>query len=243
MPVTKMLDSQQRRILNEAFRENQHKAFNKALNDDGVIKESRPLVEDFSKQIPPTAFLESKSNTHELLEIKLWPDKVLNKVLIETAPIEESFQILAEDMAYTMYMLGGVGVAATQFAIPAPLVVCDIYAHVDSNLPLQEQRNMLIALINPMVTLESKITDVCDESCLSLPGVSLPIERPSRIEVGAKTIDGEKIEFSAEGAFARVLQHEIDHLNGMTLLDRLPTNRKRKEAIAQLKDFRRTIGG
>lgn len=125
---------------------------------------------------------------------------------------------LAEDMAFTMYSLNGVGLAANQVSVALPLIVCDVYA-----LQRQMGASQLLALWNPIILdlIRDKKESVV-EGCLSFPGVHELIERSSVAVLRATSIsDGEDYAIPISGALARVIQHEVDHLNGMTMLDRM----------------------
>ncbi len=118
---------------------------------------------------------------------------------------------LVRAMAETMYAENGVGLAAPQVGVDKRIIVFDVDDH-------------LAALCNPTITESSEETEVDDEGCLSVPGISVPVERSTRIVCTGQTIDGQEIRLEAEAFLARVLQHEIDHLDGILILDRCPAD-------------------
>lgn len=121
--------------------------------------------------------------------------------------VNETIMLLLDDMAETMYDAPGVGLAAPQIGILKQLMVAD------------PGDNRLVQLVNPrIVAAEGEIIDV--EGCLSLPGVFGEVPRAERVTVTALDRRGREIHLKAEGLLARILQHEIDHLNGILLIDR-----------------------
>lgn len=118
---------------------------------------------------------------------------------------------LVRTMAETMYDEAGVGLAAPQVGVAKRVIVFD----VDDNLA---------ALCNPVIVEASEETAVDEEGCLSVPGVTVPIERSVRVVCDGQTIEGHPITVEAEDLLARVLQHEIDHLDGILILDRCPAD-------------------
>lgn len=101
----------------------------------------------------------------------------------------------------------GVGLAAPQ--VGSDLRVCTIAADGE-----------IFVLVNPKIKSFSRKKDVFEEGCLSFPGKFFPVERPIKVKVQARDIKGKKVKIKADGLFARVLQHEIDHLDGILVIDR-----------------------
>jgi len=132
---------------------------------------------------------------------------------------------LVRDLTETMYAAPGVGLAATQCGIMKRVLVFD----VDEGLEV---------LVNPQVISSSEEREEDEEGCLSVPDVKIVVERPIRVTVRAQNDKGDRIEYEAEGMRARVIQHEIDHLDGMLILDRA-TREERKRAIQQQKEAER----
>jgi peptide deformylase len=130
---------------------------------------------------------------------------------ITAAPIPpgEALESFIEDMIETMETLDGVGLAATQVNVKKRLLVAkDI------------DRKKLYVLLNPVIIAYSEKKESDIEGCLSLPGLQGNVPRHHRIIIRAQTSAGETVEIEAKGHFARVLQHEIDHLNGVLYIDR-----------------------
>jgi len=124
-------------------------------------------------------------------------------------------------MFETMYAHNGIGLAANQVGINKRIVVVDI--------SLKGEKKVLpIALINPIITYQSKKKQIAEEGCLSFPGFFDKISRSVSIEVEYYDINGKKQKILAEGLLARVLQHEIDHINGITFIERMKINKQIK---------------
>jgi peptide deformylase len=118
----------------------------------------------------------------------------------------------------------GVGLAATQLGILRRLLVFQA-----------SQDGEPTAVINPSLEWQSEETAVAEEGCLSLPGVSMDVERSLHARIGGRDVDGEPMTIEASGLEARVLQHEIDHLDGVLILDRAPRD-QRKGALRALRE-------
>ena len=160
--------------------------------------------------------------------IVIAPDKRLNTECDKVQDIDEDIVRLAKSMAKTMYATDGCGIAAPQVGVLKQVVVID----VDWDGSKGSRKNTLY-LINPEIVDKSEETEVSYEGCLSIPGVSLPIERSSSVVVRARDLQGRRMQYEAsENLLAVCLQHEIDHLHGVTMLERLsPT--QRLEAIKE----------
>ena len=147
-------------------------------------------------------------------DIVLSPDPRLRQ---RCAPIDEvtsATRRLAKRMLRDMYAADGCGLAAPQVGELVQMVVIDVdYA--------DGQKNPYV-LINPEVVETSEETMVTGEGCLSFPGITVPVARPRRVVVQAENLDGDLMQYEAEGNLLAVcLQHEIDHLAGITMLDHL----------------------
>jgi len=116
-------------------------------------------------------------------------------------------QRLIFDMAKTMEVEKGVGLAAPQ--VGSDLRICAIAAD-----------DGVCILVNPKIKSFSRKKDIFEEGCLSFPGKFFPVERPIKVKVQARDIEGKKMKIKTDGLFARVLQHEIDHLDGILVIDR-----------------------
>ena len=152
-----------------------------------------------------------------LLDIKLMGDPILREECVEVEEIDDELRRLAQDMFDTMYGAEGVGLAAPQVGVTKRLIVVDP----------REEGVTPRALVNPRVVEESDETDRAEEGCLSIPGLKEVVERKAEVVVEAEDLDGETIRIEADGLHARVLLHEIDHLDGVLFVDRVsPLKRK-----------------
>jgi peptide deformylase len=152
-----------------------------------------------------------------VLEIRLMGDPVLREEAGEVEAVDEEIRGLARDMFDTMYEADGVGLAAPQVGILKRLIVVDP----------REEGITPMALVNPRIVATGPESDRAEEGCLSIPGLREVVERKSTVTVEALDLDGEPIRVEAEGLHARVILHEIDHLDGVLFLDRVsPIKRK-----------------
>jgi peptide deformylase len=147
-----------------------------------------------------------------LLKILTYPDEILRKKAEPVEAVNEEIQKLVNDMAETMYNEPGVGLAANQVGVLKRVVVIDV--------EYPDGKPNLIVLINPDIT-EKEGACTADEGCLSLPGVTEPVERAAKVTVSGLNIEGDPFELKAEGFLAAAVQHELDHLNGTLLIDHL----------------------
>lgn len=149
------------------------------------------------------------------VDILSHPHPSLKMSAVEVDPSSDhSLGRLISQMTHKMYEAPGVGLAATQVGVRKRVIVCDV-------------EDELIALCNPAIVSASEETEVDEEGCLSLPGISVPVERS--VEVVCEAIDpqGRPLRLEASGMLARVLQHETDHLDGVLIIDRAaPEDRK-----------------
>jgi peptide deformylase len=153
------------------------------------------------------------------LPVVYYPDAVLKTRCADVTQIDGELVQLGNDMAETMYTSRGIGLAAPQVGRTTRLITVDIQ-------PDGEPGKDLRLLINPVI-MESHGHITYEEGCLSFPGVTAEIKRKEKIRVMAWSDQGSELDFDADGLFAICIQHEIDHLNGVTFLDRLgPIHRK-----------------
>lgn len=147
-------------------------------------------------------------------EIVLWPDERLSQSCEEITVIDDEIKTIAANMLRDMYATDGVGLAAPQIGIMKRMVVIDV------DYP-DGQENPFV-LINPVVVAADGEPRTYREGCLSFPGITVPVMRPSHVIVQALNLDGDLMQYEAEGGlFAVCLQHEIDHVNGITMPDHL----------------------
>ncbi len=152
-------------------------------------------------------------------EIVTYPSEVLTTPTSEVNEIDREVLDLIGDMFDTMYKAEGVGLAANQIGVPLSLMV------IDTTLK-EDVPDIKLVLINPeILRAEGKIR--FKEGCLSFPGLSVEVERFERVELRALDEKGRERIYTLEGFPAVVFQHELDHLKGITFLDRLSAWRKR----------------
>ena len=141
------------------------------------------------------------------------PDRQLRLVSEPVGPITDGVKALAADMLETMYDAPGIGLAAIQIGVPKRLVVIDLGKNPEERSPM--------VLVDPEITWSSDEKRVHEEGCLSIPEYYEEVERPDRIRVRYRDLDGEVVETEADGILATCIQHEIDHLNGVLFVDYL----------------------
>ncbi|MBD2328266.1 peptide deformylase [Alkalinema sp. FACHB-956] len=147
------------------------------------------------------------------LEVHHLGDRVLRQPAKRVAKVDEEVRDIARKMLQTMYSENGIGLAAPQVGIHKQIIVVDIEPDDPKQPPM--------VLINPAIKRVSQ--DVCreQEGCLSVPGVYMDVDRPEAIEVTFKDEFGRLQTLQTDGLLARVIQHEIDHLNGVLFVDRV----------------------
>lgn len=154
-------------------------------------------------------------------EIRIFGDPVLRKRADEIDDVDDRLVRLVEDMVQTMYDAPGVGLAAPQIGVEKRLFVYDIGDGPE-------------AIINPIIS-ESDGEWVFEEGCLSVPGLSWEIVRPKQVHLTGYDLDGNEVSFEADEYLARVFQHELDHLDGVLLIERLDDD-TRKDAMRTLRE-------
>ncbi|MBC9072885.1 peptide deformylase [Thauera sp. CAU 1555] len=145
-----------------------------------------------------------------LLPILRYPDPRLHTRAAPVTTVDDEIRTLVRDMAETMYEAPGIGLAATQVNVHKRVVVIDV----------SEDRSALMAFINPEI-LERDGEQVCEEGCLSVPGIYEKVTRAEHVKVRALNGDGEPFELEADGLLAVCIQHEIDHLDGKVFVEYL----------------------
>lgn len=148
--------------------------------------------------------------------IRLVGDPVLRQRADDVTDIDERLVRLCDDMLQTMYDAPGLGLAAPQVGVQKRFFVYDLGAGDGGEV-----------LINPVIT-ESEGEWEFYEGCLSVPGLSFDIVRPKQIHVTGIDLDGNEVSFEADELFARLIQHELDHLDGVLLLEHLDDEQKRE---------------
>lgn len=147
-----------------------------------------------------------------ILKIHTYPDKVLREKTIQITTFDEELKHLVKDMADTMYDAPGIGLAAPQIGQSLKLIVVD--------RSTEDNQKEYMALINPEI-ISHEGTQIDEEGCLSIPELSSKVSRYKKITVSYQDLAGESQKLEAEDRFAVVLQHEIDHINGILFLDHL----------------------
>ena len=145
-----------------------------------------------------------------LLPILRYPDPLLHTVAKPVAEVKDELRQLVKNMAETMYEAPGIGLAATQVDVHQRVVVIDV----------SEDNSALLALINPEIISRSG-EQVCEEGCLSVPGIYDKVTRAEQVRVRAQNQKGETFELDAEGLLAVCIQHELDHLDGKVFVEYL----------------------
>jgi len=145
------------------------------------------------------------------LTIRLYGDPVLKRKSREVKEIDGNIQKLIDNMAKLMYQNKGLGLAAPQVGILKRVIVADV-------------GDGLVSLVNPKI-LWRQGKDTMAEGCLSIPGINLEIKRSKEVIIEGLTKEREKVQLGAVGLLARVLQHEIDHLDGILIVDQVPKKR------------------
>ena len=158
-----------------------------------------------------------------LLPIRVFGDPVLRERARPVERFDGALRRLAADMIETMKEAPGVGLAAPQVGRALRLIVFD---------PGEEEAPR--ALANPVLRDEWG-EQVGDEGCLSVPGLYYPVRRHLRVQAEGYDLDGHEVDIEAHELLARILQHEVDHLNGVLFIDRLEAEH-RSEAMAALRD-------
>ncbi len=147
-----------------------------------------------------------------VLEIKKYPEKILREKAIPVKAFNSELQRLIDDMIETMYAAPGVGLAANQVGVSKQVVVIDVSSR-EENIPL-------IVLVNPIITYTEGETSV-EEGCLSVPDYMTVVKRAERVKVTGLDRNGKQVEIEGAGLLSRAIQHEVDHINGILLIDRI----------------------
>jgi len=148
-----------------------------------------------------------------LRDILLLPDKRLRQVSEPVKAVDAAVRALVDDMFETMYKAPGVGLAAIQIGVPQRIVTADTAKKDEEKQPQ--------VFINPEIVWSSEEKNTYEEGCLSIPEYYEEVERPAQVKVKFTDLDGTTHEIAVDGLLATVLQHEIDHLNGVLFIDHI----------------------
>ncbi len=170
-----------------------------------------------------------------LRHIIILPDPKLRLVSKPIERVDDPLTKLIDDMIETMHAAPGIGLAAIQIAEPIRLLVVDV-AQKDKNEP-----PMPLVFVNPEILWRSEERNTYEEGCLSIPEYYADVERPASVRVRALDRDGKDREVLAEGLLATVLQHEIDHLDGMLFIDHI-SKLKRDRVVKKFQKAARRSG-
>ncbi len=159
-----------------------------------------------------------------LRHVRKFGDPVLRATALPVDRFDAALADEVERMGELMHDALGVGLAATQIGVLHRVLV--YRAYID---------DPLTALVNPVIEWRGEELEVAEEGCLSLPGVHVEVERPAQLRARAREARGEEIVVEAEGLQARIIQHEIDHLDGILILDRI-SREQRKQAMRAMRE-------
>jgi len=148
-----------------------------------------------------------------LRDIIILPDKRLRLVSVPVKTVDAEVRALVNDMFETMYEAPGVGLAAIQVGVPQRIVTADTAKKDEEKKPQ--------VFLNPEIVWSSDEKATYEEGCLSIPEYYEEVERPTQVKVRFMDLDGKTHEVEANGLLATVLQHEIDHLNGVLFIDHI----------------------
>jgi peptide deformylase len=193
--------------------------------NDAMADEPVEVTEDPEEEARPQLDPEVEARRSAAMSfIKRLGDPVLKSRATEVQRFDDALRRQVSRMGGLMHDALGIGLAAPQLGQSQRLLVY----RVGPDAPLT-------ALVNPEIEWTSDDSDVLEEGCLSLPGVQLDVERPLHVRVRAKDEEGEDRTIEASGLEARVIQHEIDHLDGILILDRADRD-QRKAAMRAIRE-------
>jgi peptide deformylase len=200
---------------------------------EGSIELPAPASEEADVEVereedaPEPAELDEETRARRdaaLRHVRKFGDPVLRAKALPVERFDEELEVEVQRMGELMHDALGVGLAATQLGVLHRVLVYKAY--VD---------DPVTALVNPEFEWLSEELEPGDEGCLSLPGVHVEVERHAQVRVRGRDQAGAEIEIEAEGLEARVIQHEVDHLDGVLILDRISRD-ARKEAMRAMRE-------
>ncbi len=165
-----------------------------------------------------------------LLKILTYPDPVLKRPSVPVKGNPRDLKGLVEDMFQTMYQAPGVGLAAPQVGRNIRLFVVDVSSHQENSGPM--------VFINPEI-LEGEGQIVWEEGCLSVPDMLVEVSRMEKVLMAAQDLSGKRFQVKAEGILAIALQHELDHLDGRLIIDKVSSLKRELYRRRRLKEAAR----
>ncbi len=157
-----------------------------------------------------------------LAQIRQYPDAALKMQARTVEEFDDELRSLVERMKLLMRDAQGIGLAATQVGVLRRLFV------------FQPDEDEVIAVVNPEIVERSDEAEIADEGCLSIQGITVPVERSLRVTLVGRDENGVEQRFELDGYAARCVQHETDHLDGVLMIDRTTTE-ARREALGELR--------
>ena len=191
-----------------------------------MAEEGGGLPEDDNDEVRDERELDAQEHARRrvaLAQIRQYPDAVLRMPARPVEQFDDDLARLADKMAHLMRDAHGVGLAATQVGVLQRLFVFQVAAEEEAR-----------AIVNPEITKRSKVVEVADEGCLSLQGVLVPVERAVDVTIEGQDLEGAPLRLELDEMDARVVQHELDHLDGVLILERT-TDEARRGALATLR--------
>jgi peptide deformylase len=189
------------------------------MTTEGEVRDETEEAEQEARRDPQ---VEARRRV-ALAQIRQFPDKVLRLRANEVERFDDDLTRLADRMGRLMQEARGVGLAATQVGVLQRLFVFRA-----------EDVEEVTAVVNPEITARSRDTGIADEGCLSIQGVLVPVERSLNVTLEGQDLAGEELVLELEEHDARVVQHELDHLDGVLMLERTDEE-SRREALATLR--------
>jgi peptide deformylase len=202
-------------------------------NDTEHVTDAQPDVDLEAEDSAPRPELDPETIARRdaaLRHVRKLGDPVLRATAVPVDRFDDALRLEIERMGEIMHDSLGVGLAATQIGILHRALVYRADPEHD-----------ITALVNPVLEWESEEREVAEEGCLSLPGVHIEVERPAQVRVRARDAGGAEVLIQAQDLEARVIQHEIDHLNGVLILDRVSRS-VRKEAMRTMREAQQGEG-
>jgi peptide deformylase len=157
-----------------------------------------------------------------LAQIRQYPDSVLRMKAPPVEKFDDDLKRLAARLSELMQDANGVGLAATQVGVLRRVFV------------FAREEDEVAVLVNPEIVRRGDEAETDDEGCLSMQGVTMPVERSTSVRIEGRDANGEEVAYDLEGTPARIVQHELDHLDGTMILDRT-TPEARREALGALR--------